>query len=241
MKRKLFMLLAVVAVASWATAALATTVTFVTPTGALEPVGNLPVNAQVIFTTTTDELHISIVNLQTDIKAVSQCISGLSFVLSNDSLNSASLTTSSGLARSVASDGTFSDGSNVSTGWTLSGSGGLTGFELNLLGTNPPAPSHTIIGPADGTTYSNANSSITGNGPHNPFLFGTEGSPVEFILNIPGLTASDTITAATFSFNTSAGDNVPGSPVPLPSSLLLLGSGLVPLAVFRGRKRQTSA
>ena len=87
-------------------------------------------------------------------------------------------------------------------------------------------PAHTIIGRSSngtysGGTYSNANSSIAGNGPHNPFLEG-----VTFSLSVVGVTASTTITAATFSFGTTAGNTLAGTAsVPEPSTWMLLLAG----------------
>ena len=61
--------------------------------------------------------------------------------------------------------------------------------ELDALGT-AAAPSHLIIGPPDASNlYSNANDSIAGNGPHNPFLDGT----ATFMLDIAGVTADTTL------------------------------------------------
>jgi len=246
MKRKLFILLAVVVAVCWASSAMANVVTFETPSGAQDS-SHETVKAEVTFTTGANTLVINIANLQADPRSVGQNISDLSFVLNDPTLTTASLTSSSGLERTVADNGNFTDGSTVSTGWVLTGTGGATGFLLNGLGTatyKPVyTPAHTIIGPpnvVDGT-YSNANNSIAGNGPHNPFLFGTEGSYVSFVLSIPGLNADDTVTAATFSFGTTPGDDVPGVVVPLPGSLLLLGSGLVPLAAYGWKKRKIAA
>jgi hypothetical protein len=102
------------------------------------------------------------------------------------------------------------------------------------------APKHTIIGTSSngtysGGTYSNANASIAGNGPHNPFLE----SGVTFNLAISGVTATDTITGATFSFGTATGDTLAGTPVPEVSvtTLVLLGASLAGLSYGAARFR----
>ncbi len=205
----------------------ADTITFVTPVGSTA--GGLPVNAEATFTTGAGTLMITLTNLLANPKSVVQAISDLAFVLSNGA-TSGTIAASSGQEIMIAADGTFTLGSGVATGWALNST--ASGLQLTVVGT-PTAPTHTIIGPPDGSNlYSNANNSIAGNIPHNPFLnqFAT------FILDIPGVTADTTITSATFSFGTAAGTDVPGTPIPEPTSLLLFGSGLLGLAVAARRK-----
>ena len=115
----------------------------------------------------------------------------------------------------------------MSTGWALTP--GST-WELTGLAGAADQPALTILGSPSGSKYSNANGSIAGNGPHNPFLAGA----VSFDIAITGLTASDKIDKATFSFGTTAGDDVKGrlDPTPEPSALLLLGGMFSGLGVF---------
>jgi len=110
---------------------------------------------------------------------------------------------------------------------------------LNVLDT-PTGPSHTIIGPpGPGNVYSNADGSIAGNGPHNPFLNQTADFTITFPLP---LLMGVTVTSATFSFGTTAGNNVNGvlrtTAVPEPnfSGTLALGLGFLLIAVGRHRK-----
>jgi hypothetical protein len=198
-------------------AASGSTITFDTPPGSTT--GGGPVDATATFVAGDGTLSITLTDLQANPTDVAQLISDLDFTLSNGA-TSGKIASSSGQEITVAKDGTFTTGSTVDTGWALNST--ATGLQLDVLGTST-APSHLIIGPPDGSNlYSNANGSIAGNGPHNPFLNGS----ATFLLDIAGVTADTTVTSATFSFGTTEGaDLVPGTPqsaVPEPSTSLTL-------------------
>jgi len=209
---------------------------FVTPAGST--VGGQPVDAQAQFTFGAGTLTIVLTNLEANPTSVIQALSDLEFTLGT-AASTSSLTSSSGTERTIAGDGTFTDGSTVSTGWALSGGG--TAFKLDVLGTLI-GPAHLLIGPAGpGGTYSNANGSIAGNKPHNPFL---DAGPATFQLALGGVTDNTTITSVTFSFGTTEGDvgsTVPGVPIPSeipePDSLALLGFAALLMAFAIRRRR----
>jgi hypothetical protein len=209
----------------------AASTTFVTPTGSTA--GGQPVSAQAVFTTSMNSLTIVLTNLQANPTSVIQNLSDLGFTLSTGQ-TTGTLASSSGMERTVNGDGSFTDGPVVSTGWKLS----TSPFELDDLAAGAAGPAHWDIGPPDGSgNYSNANGSIAGNKPHNPFLAG----PVSFTLDIQGVTDATTVTSATFSFGTTSGVIVPGAPqpfVPEPSSLVLVGVAIAGLAVRHGRRRR---
>ena len=217
--------------------ASASTITYVTPPGATTVGG--PVNATATFTTTTDTLTIVIQDLLANPDNVAQLPSDLFFTLSGG-LTVGTVSSSSATEIEVHADGTSTLGSTVPVGWVLSSSGGV--FHLDdLAGLGHAGPAHLIIGPAGaGGLYSNANNSIAGNPPHNPFL----NQSASFTLNIPGMTSSTTVTGATFSFGSEAGINVVGRPgddltVPEPASMMLLGLGLAAGARrFRQRRQE---
>jgi len=214
--------MALVLMLGLAALAPASTVTVSTPAGQM--VGGQPVDATATVTTGAGTVTIAVDNNIVDPVAVIQNVSDLFLTLSGDA-GTGSLTGSAGLERTVNSNGTFTDGSVVSTGWVLENLAGPI-YHLNGLGAAAFVPAHTIIGePAGSGTYASANNSIAGNGPHNPFLAGT----VTFDLAIAGVTADTTLTSFTFSFGTVAGNDVPvPTPgIPLPAAgwagLSLLG------------------
>jgi hypothetical protein len=209
-------------------AARAATQTF--NTAAATENGGDPVNATATFVESDNTLTITVTNLFTGPKNVDQALSGLSFTISGGSLSGSSMASdtsgSSGQEVTIPNNGHFTLGSTVATGWAYS-STDPTGT-LNFGGSN-----HLIVGPPDGNKYKG---SITGN--NNPFLNGSA------TFTITGLTGSPTVTAATFSFGTVAGDNVAGvdpplitTAVPEPSALAIAGLGALGFVGYGFRRR----
>jgi hypothetical protein len=215
--------------------ASAATISFTTPTGSQSAADGL-VDASATVVTGAGSVTVTLNDLLGNPHSVGQLLSDFFFTLSSaptTALNTTS--TPTGSLIDIAGDGTATTYAGAVTNWDLTSSGAT--ILLNSL--NGSGPSQTIIGPAGPLgLYTNANKSIAGNGPHNPFLTG----PVTFTFLVGGVTTSTTVTAATFSFGTAAGDNVPGTPctdcggtvedIPEPLSLFLMGGGLLGVGVL---------
>jgi hypothetical protein len=222
----------------------ASVIDFVTPAGSMT--GGQPVAASALFTTGVGTITVLLTNLEANPTSVVQNLSDLEFTLSSGTASGAvyAATGNSAQEITVNSNGTFATGSTLTTsgsiGWVLTVPT-TQNIQLDVLGAGGAGPAHLLIGPpGTGSVYSNANDSIAGNGPHNPFLNQT----ATWVINAPNVSATTTISAATFSFGTTEGGNlvtgVPlSSPVPEPGSFscfLLLGVGGVSLMAV-GRRR----
>jgi hypothetical protein len=197
--------------------------TYVTPAGATT---SGPVNAEADITTAAGSITITLKDLQANPKDVAQLLSDFRFTVGNGgSLTGSAQTGASSQELTVNGNGTFSIGANLTTvaavGWVYT-STSTTGTLDVLSGPGHAGPAHLIIGPPGGPTYSDANGSIAGNGPHNPFL----NQMATFTITAPNVTDATTITSATFSFGTTSGVEIPGVLVPEPATIAMAVSGL---------------
>jgi PEP-CTERM motif len=198
-----------------------------------------PIAASATFTTSNGGLTLLLENSVSDPVSVIQNISGIQFTVSG--ATAGSVTSSTGTPRTIANDGTFADAAAGTTDWLFSFGGGT--FNLTALGAN--GPDQTIIGAPGGTNvYSNANGSIAGNNPHNPFL----AAQATFVLASLGVTEQSTVSNVILLFGTGPTAVIaecrngctPTQPLPStapePTSMLLFGSGLVGVALRRLRR-----
>jgi len=214
--------------------ASAATQTFTTPTGST--LDGLPVGASATFTTSTNQILLTLTNLISNPTSVIQAISDIFFV-ATDPTNGV-LTGGTGLkSPTTASYINIGTGGSVTAGdccavWGLENNGGT--YHLNGLtgkGAGGTGPAYLIIGPGP---YTNANGSIAGNTAHNPFT----DTSATFTLAIQGVTTDTVISDVVFSFGTEAGRNVG---IPIPAAVWLFGSGLLGLIAVARRRYSGAA
>ena len=206
--------------------------------------GGRPVAAEAEFTFGAGSVTIRLTNTTEHTVAVSELLTGLQFDFV-PAVGTVTLSAATAAAvHTVVSGGSFTTATNVDlldaphpknsgTGptWELA-----TGSSLQLKW--KPDPNYAILGPTEsGGTYSQANSSIAGNGPHNPFV----GQTAVFTLTASGISAGSIVENVVFFFGTNMESSISSQAVvPLPSSVLMglgLMSGLGALGLARRRRR----
>jgi hypothetical protein len=220
------------------------TVVFVTPSTATTSGG--AVDAEADFTTTSGSpngtLTITLKNFESDPGSVAQAISAFSFTLGTGNLtgsSSNSLTVSVPLV-TIDNNGntTFSTGQ---AGYVYS-STSSTGLLDVLSGPGHAGPANLIIGPSP---YPNHKDSIAGNSPHNPFIDQT----ATFTITGPNITAATTVTAATFQFGTTEGNdqvtgtiqNITPQSVPEPATFVGAAFAVVASLAYGWRRKRVAA
>ena len=194
-----------------------------------------PVSATADFTAVGDNVTVKLTNTTATTLDAGELFTGLEFTISG---LTPTMTSDTGIQRTVANDGTFVDtGLPQNLSWSLVSPSSGT-WQLNF---NPNAED-SIIGPPTAGSYSGANGSIKGNAGHNPFA----AEMAVFELNVPGLSLIPlpSVDVTAFLFGTGldpgVGRIVPGGgleTVPEPAAaVLLMGAGLA-LAAGCWRRR----
>ena len=175
------------------------------------------------FTLGAGTATVTLTNTTTTTHDAGELFTGLDFSLGG---LTPTLSTKTGIERTVAGNGSFSDtGSAQNITWSLV-SLGSGSYQLNF---NPDA-TDAILGPPTSGSYATANNSIDGNGGHNPFV----ALSATFVLNVPGLTSNTSLSVTKFRFGTTLDPATGTITVPEPSAVMLLAVGcVVGLAVLR--------
>ena len=182
-----------------------------------------PVSGTAEFTLNdaVDTVTVKLTNTTATTLDAGELFTGLDFSLGG---LAPAMTSDTGIQRTVAADGTFSDtGSAQDLSWSLI-SLGSGNYQLNF---NPDAKD-AILGPPSGGNYSGATNSIKGNGGHNPFA----ALMAVFELSVPQLAANTPVDVTTFRYGTEL-DPAVGTIAPEPAAWLLMFLGTALLQVRR--------
>jgi len=181
--------------------------------------------------TVTITLNNNLTNAQ--VISVIQNVSGVYFTVSGYNGGAVSLSASNSTQSTNINSGTgVLAGAVNPTGWAAGHSGTtLEACVICAFGVGPTAgPEQTLIGGTGAGAYANANGSIDGNAPHNPFLVGT----LTLTLVTPGVSVNSTFSNVLVQFGT---DATPPVSTPEPLSIVLLGMGMIAIGGMFWKRR----
>ncbi len=179
-------------------------------------VGGAPVNvsAQFIFDSTAQTVSITLLNLLANPPGITSVLGSVRFTLANAGATPTGTVQSSNFSTFGidASGNPYTD--NVSTNyWSISNIGGST---MALCTVCAAGGNHDLVigGPDSSGVYAGAGGSIAGNKAHNPFILGSNtsyaspsvlaglDSAPKWVIKMPTITASTTVTSVIFGFGT---------------------------------------
>jgi hypothetical protein len=182
------------------------------------------------FTLGAGTANVTLTNTTTTTHDAGELFTGLDFSLGG---LTPTLSTKTGIERTVAGSGSFTDtatAQNITWSLVSLGSGK---YQLNF---NPDA-TDAILGPPTSGSYASANNSIDGNNGHNPFVAQT----ASFVLNVPGLTTTTSLSVTAFRFGTALdaanGTTHTDPEVPEPSTAVLMLTAIAITSIQHLRHR----
>lgn len=200
----------------------------------------------VLFTTSKDQLNITLTNMVVNPADVVSVLTSLQFTLGTGAYSGGKLLSSTATQRTVDKKGAYTVGKTGATDWVYSRSG----YDAVLSWNDGSGPDEGIIGEAATTgKYESANGSIKGNKPHNSFLFKTASYTISLagvgeytrISNVKlGWGTTDSrlgTTIVTALCTTGCSEPISGAAggVPEPASVILIGAGIAVFALKRYR------
>ncbi|MGC9260953.1 MAG: PEP-CTERM sorting domain-containing protein [Phycisphaerae bacterium] len=205
-----------------------------------------PLNGSLRFDFYNDKLTITINNTSAP-KSVMEAIYGVEFSLNNFSgILSLDNSTTVGSETAISKGGAYistgpysndvSPANQLANPWTFSGTGSYT------LEVGSGQPHDLVIGPADSAgQYVSANTSLAGNGPHNPFLASgamfTLNDTGSSITDLTGLSGKVTVLYGTGPSSYALSSSQFGlMAVPVPGTLPLFVGGMLGLIALRKRR-----
>jgi len=231
-----------------ATAAVhASSFSFTASSSSVCGVGN-PCSGSALFTVIdAHDFSVTLNNTLSSITDAGQLVTDLEFSLTASSVTESG---SIGTFVNISGAGAPTVGSTGATGWGFGSNNGAADAWLlcvicgHGVTDTSPGPSQGIIDQQ--ASYASANSSIDGNGPHNPFL--ETGTTFSFTTSatLPTTGNVNPFSDVSISFGTAFGqevDTVRESSIntdatPEPVGLMLVGSGLIGLSMLKRRRRQ---
>jgi hypothetical protein len=205
-----------------------------------------PCSGSVLFTVIdAHDFSVTLDNTLSAIKNAGQLVTDLEFSLTASSVAESG---SSGTFIDINGTGVPTVGSTGATGWGFGSNNGAANEWLlcvicgHGVTDTSPGPSQGIID--NQASYASANSSIDGNGPHNPFL----GTGAKFTFStsatLPTTGDANPFRNVFISFGTAFGnevatgdDDVITDETPEPVGLMLAGGGLIGLSLLKRRRR----